>query len=252
MAEKILIVDDDPTTRDVISGLLTRERYEVSSVGTGMQALAAEARDKPGLIVLDLILPDLDGVDVCRRLRQQTSTPILIVSARSDVVDKVVGLEVGADDYLTKPFGGQEFVARVKAVLRRADKRVRQVGEESALDFGEIKIDRARHEVRVRGESRRLTRKEFDLLCALAANAGRVMSTTALLRDVWDCPTEIESRTVDVHIGRVRAKIEADRRKPKLIVTVPRVGYKFVPPSASSYIDRHLSAPATSELAAGG
>ncbi len=250
MADKVLVVDDDATICAMLTSILRREGHEVHVALGGEQALAMEQREKPDLILLDLILPDMDGVDVCRRMRHQTSAPIIILSARADVVDKVVGLEVGADDYVTKPFGAQELMARVKAVLRRAKRQVGPVSDDEVLDFGDVRIDRARHEVVVRGESRTLTRKEFDLLRTLAANAGRVMTTQALLREVWDCDVAIESRTVDVHIGRVRSKIEEDRKSPQLIITVPRVGYKFVPPnSVAVQPRRERSASGTSQVA---
>jgi len=245
MPNKVLVVDDDGASLELVTGLLGQARYEVRVARSGEQGLAVEARERPDLIVLELMLPDMDGFDVCRRLRRRTSAPIIILTGRADLVDRVVGLEVGADDYVTKPFGVQEFLARVKAALRRASKVDAPSDDRALMDFGEVIIDRSRHQVIVRGAAQHLTRKEFELLRVLAANAGRVVTIQTLLREVWHCPIEIVSRTVDVHIGRVRAKIEQNRDHPRLIVTVPRVGYKFVPPA-----ERFAwSAPSPSEVA---
>ncbi len=230
MADKVLIVEDDKDVVDLVIEALRREGYEALVAETGAEALTIQRDHHPGLVILDLSLPDIDGFDVCRRLRQSSPVPIIMLTARTDLVDKVVGLEVGADDYVTKPFGVRELTARVRAQLRRAGDYAKPKSTAKVLDFGQLVIDRGKHEVLVRGEARHLTRKEFDLLHTLASNEGRVMRSADLLKQVWGYDDDIQSRTLDVHIGRVRAKIEENSRRPRMIITVPCVGYKFQAP----------------------
>ena len=234
MAEKVLLVEDDKDVAGLVAEALRREGYEPVVAASGADALVAQRDESPALVILDLSLPDIDGFDVCRRLRQGSPVPIIMLTARSDLVDKVVGLEVGADDYVTKPFGMRELIARVRAQLRRAGDYAKPKATTKVLDFGDLVIDRGKHEVVVRGQPRHLTRKEFDLLHMLASNEGRVMRSADLLKQVWGYDDNIQSRTLDVHIGRVRAKIEENSRRPRLIVTVPCVGYKFQGPSRAA------------------
>jgi DNA-binding response OmpR family regulator len=229
----ILVVEDDLTLLETLEYNLAGEGYEVFTAADGLTALEVAREEQPDLIVLDLMLPRLDGFEVCRILRQETSVPILMLTARTDEVDRVVGLEVGADDYLTKPFSMRELLARVKALLRR----VRLIREEMAgaqgvsgteqLVFGDLVIDFDRHEVVVQGESLRLKPKEFELLVFLARHAGMALSRDLLLERVWGWDYGGGSRTVDVHMRWLREKIEADPANPERIVTVRGVGYCF-------------------------
>lgn len=230
MADKVLIVDDDAQIRDLLARVLTKNGFEAITAANGVEALVREKSDDPALVLLDLMLPDIDGVEVCRRLRKRTTKPIIMLTAKGDEIDIVVGLEVGADDYVTKPFKTRELLARVRAQLRRTKEYAQAAEEGELLDFGELQIDAARHEVKVRGEVQRFTPKEFDLLHLLAKNERRMMLREVLLETIWGYDSSIDSRTLDVHIGRVRAKIERDPRNPQMIITVPSVGYKFQAP----------------------
>ncbi len=232
MADKVLIVDDDAQIRDLLARVLTKNGFEAITAANGVEALVREKNDDPGLVLLDLMLPDIDGVEVCRRLRKRTTKPIIMLTAKGDEIDIVVGLEVGADDYVTKPFKTRELLARVRAQLRRTKEYAQAAEDGELLDFGQLQIDAARHEVKVHGEAQRFTPKEFDLLHLLAKNEGRMMLREVLLETIWGYDSSIDSRTLDVHIGRVRAKIEDDPRNPELIITVPSVGYKFQAPEA--------------------
>lgn len=230
MSERILFIEDDLDTVELLEDALEDEGYECISAQTGQDGLAKERTQSPHLVVLDLMLPDIDGYDVCRQIRQRSTVPIIVVTGRDELIDRVVGLEVGADDYVVKPLRAKEFVARVRAHLRRMAEYSRPRQTSNVLDFGEIKIDHDRHEITVRGETTHLTRKEFELLSLLAENEGRVMRSPDLLKLIWDYDESIKSRTLDVHIGRVRAKIEREPGAPQIIVTVPCLGYKFVRP----------------------
>lgn len=238
MNPKILIVEDEPTLVDTLEYSLTRQGYEVSVATDGVKALEVARRVTPDLIVLDVMLPHLDGYEVCRILRQETSAPIIMLTARADEVDKVVGLEVGADDYLTKPFSMRELIARVKALLRR----VRLVREEMAAPtngtlhpdipserfvFNNLVIDLSRREVTFQGIVFHLKPKEFDLLVFLARNRGIVLSRDLILERVWGWDYDGGSRTVDVHVRWLREKIETDPANPTRIVTVRGIGYRF-------------------------
>jgi DNA-binding response OmpR family regulator len=235
---KILVVEDEPTLVDTLEYSLARQGYEVSIATDGIKALEVARRVQPDLIVLDIMLPNLDGYEVCRILRQETSAPIIMLTARADEVDKVVGLEVGADDYLTKPFSMRELIARVKALLRR----VRLVREEMTTAqndsvqgdvpserflFENLVIDLSRREVTFKGDVFHLKPKEFDLLVFLARNRGIVLSRDLILERVWGWDYDGGSRTVDVHVRWLREKIEADAANPERIVTVRGIGYRF-------------------------
>jgi DNA-binding response OmpR family regulator len=231
--DTILVVEDDLTLLETLEYNLAGEGYEIIAAADGLTALEVAREEQPDLIVLDLMLPRLDGFEVCRILRQETSVPILMLTARTDEVDRVVGLEVGADDYLTKPFSMRELLARVKALLRRVRLIREEMVEESAmprseqLAFGNLVIDLDRHEVVVRGESLRLKPKEFELLLFLARHSGMALSRDLLLERVWGWDYGGGSRTVDVHVRWLREKIEADPANPERIVTVRGIGYVF-------------------------
>lgn len=229
----ILVVEDDLTLLETLEYNLSGEGYQVVTAADGLTALEIARQEQPDLIVLDLMLPRLDGFEVCRILRRETNVPILMLTARTEEVDRVVGLEVGADDYLTKPFSMRELLARVKALLRR----VRLIREEMAgaqgvsateqLAFDDLVIDLDRREVLVRGEALHLKPKEFDLLVFLARHTGMALSRDLLLERVWGWDYGGGSRTVDVHVRWLREKIEADPANPEHIVTVRGVGYCF-------------------------
>jgi two-component system, OmpR family, response regulator len=229
---KVLVIEDDPTLLDVVKYNLIKEGYDVAVAVDGLQALEVARSEKPEVIILDIMLPKLDGLEVCRILRNEMTVPILMLTARIEEIDKVVGLEMGADDYMTKPFGVRELLARVRAMLRRMEmmKQEAAIGNESspsAIKAGDLEIDPARHQVCVRGSSLDLSPKEFDLLAFLAGNRGRVFSRDYLLERVWGYDFAGDTRTVDVHIRWLRQKIEADPAHPKYLVTVRGVGYKF-------------------------
>ena len=233
MGETILVVEDEPVLLEALEDNLTRQGYEVCTATDGLQALKLARDARPDLIVLDIMLPELDGFEVCRILRREMNVPILMLTARADEVDKVVGLEVGADDYMTKPFSMREFLARVKALLRR----VRLIREELAAEqgaqtaeqlvFGDLIIDLARREVRRDGEPLHLKPKEYELLAFLARNRGVVLSRNLILERVWGWDYSGGSRTVDVHVRWLREKIEPDPAHPTRIVTVRGIGYRF-------------------------
>jgi DNA-binding response OmpR family regulator len=238
---RILVVEDDLTLLETLEYNLSGEGYEVLTAADGLTALEVAREEQPDLVVLDLMLPRLDGFEVCRILRRETSVPILMLTARADEVDRVVGLEVGADDYLTKPFSMRELLARVKALLRRvrliredtfASLSTRMAGAQGVLGteqlvFGDLVIDLDRREVLVHGEAVRPKPKEFELLVFLARHPGMALSRDLLLERVWGWEYGGGSRTVDVHVRWLREKIEADPANPERIVTVRGVGYCF-------------------------
>ena len=230
---RVLVVEDDLTLLETLEYNLVGEGYEVITAADGLTALEVAREKQPDLIVLDLMLPHLDGFEVCRTLRRETNVPILMLTARTDEVDRVVGLEVGADDYLTKPFSMRELLARVKALLRRVRLiRAEMAGEQDLskteqLTFGDLVIDLDRREVLVEGEALRLKPKEFDLLVFLARHPGMALSRDLLLERVWGWDYGGGSRTVDVHVRWLREKVEADPANPERIVTVRGVGYCF-------------------------
>ena len=225
----ILLVEDDLSIQRSVGLLLRKHGYRIEAARTGVDALRKALTQAPGLIVLDLGLPDLDGTEVCERVRSESDVPILVLSARTTNMDKVQALELGADDYLTKPFSPRELVARVKAVLRRSrDVDGAGQGDEGGIiDAGPLCIDMARRQVTKRGVPVDLTALEFDLLRVLAARPGIVFSRAQLLQRVWDYDFLGDERVVDVHIGLLRKKVEDDPSEPELLKTVRGVGYKF-------------------------
>jgi DNA-binding response OmpR family regulator len=225
MTRPILIVDDEEHIRELVAHYLTREGYAVEQASTGPEALEAFARLQPSFIVLDVMLPGMSGTDVCREIRKTSMVPILMLTARDDIVDKVVGFELGADDYLTKPFEPKELVVRVKALQRRAQATAERPN--GALAFGALRVDPDRREVRVNARSVELRPKEFDLLLALARYPGQVFTREQLLNSVWGYDFEGFSRTVDVHVQHIRDKLQAAGGGNGWINTVWGVGYKF-------------------------
>jgi DNA-binding response OmpR family regulator len=224
--ERILLIDDERSAHDVVRAYLVREGYEVLSAISGRDGLAlAEALD-PSLVVLDLMLPDLDGEEVCVRLRERSSVPILMLTARSAEADRIRGLELGADDYLVKPYSPRELVARVRAHLRRAARDL-PAGGGLRFDGGALRMDPERHELVVRGEEVHLTPSEYKLLQALASSPGRVYSRFELINRVQGHDYEGYERTIDAHVKNLRRKIELDPAQPRYIQTVHGVGYRF-------------------------
>jgi len=221
--ERILVVDDEPNIVDLATMYLEREGYQVDSASDGAQALEQIKELEPSLVVLDLMLPEVDGFEVCRQTRVHSDVPIIMLTARDDDVDKIVGLELGADDYLTKPFNPRELVARIKAILRRANQSTRQ--NDKPLHISDLSIDPARREVTVSGEQVELRAKEFDLLQALAENQGIVLSREQLLNLAWGYDFYGQTRTVDVHVAHLRKRIKESQVS---IETVTGVGYKLV------------------------
>ncbi|MCL5257333.1 MAG: response regulator transcription factor [Chloroflexi bacterium] len=224
MSNKILVVDDEPKIVDLVRTYLEKQGYDVAVAQDGKQALLAAARERPGLVILDLNLPEMDGIDVFRKLRATSNIPVIMLTARSEDVDKLLGLEMGADDYVTKPFSPRELVARVKAVLRRTSGGATE-GEE--IRTNGLVIDLRAHSVKRNGEELALTPTEFALLGIFARNQGRVFTRSELLDLTQGVSFESFERTIDVHVKNLRQKIEDDPQRPKCIVTVYGVGYRF-------------------------
>jgi len=226
-APRILLVDDEQSLQTLLAFPLRKEGYEVVSALDGREALDRLGESSFDLIVLDLMLPKVDGFEVCRQVRARSAVPIIMLTARAEEIDKVLGLELGADDYITKPFSVREFRSRVKAVLRRAELvRADDAGEEPLVD-GDLRIDFEKRAVSVAGEPVRLTYVEFEILAALARHPGRVFNRMVLLERVWGDASYRDPRTVDVHIRHLREKLEPDPRYPKMILTVRGVGYRY-------------------------
>ena len=223
MADRILLIEDDARLAAMVSDYLGEAGFRVTHAANGRGGVTLHGRDTFDVIVLDLMLPDIDGLEVCRQVRAQADTPILMLTARGDAMDRVVGLEMGADDYLPKPFEPRELLARLRAILRRQRGGARR----DVLQFGSLEIDRGAREVRLDGAARPLTSYQFALLLALAEHAGRVMSREALMDLVKGEALEAFDRSIDVHISRIRAAIEADPKKPRRVVTVRGAGYVF-------------------------
>jgi two-component system response regulator MtrA len=221
---RVLIVDDDLALSEMLGIVLRGEGLEVSHVADGASALTAFRETKPDLVLLDVMLPGLDGIQVCRRIRAESGVPIVMLTARTDTVDVVVGLESGADDYVVKPFKPAELVARVRARLRRADE-----AEPEKLEIGDLSIDVAGHSVKRGGQSIPLTPLEFDLLLALARKPWMVYTREVLLEQVWGYRHAGDTRLVNVHVQRLRSKIEHDPENPQIVITVRGVGYKAGP-----------------------
>jgi DNA-binding response OmpR family regulator len=227
-ATRVLVVDDEPMVRDVLARYLEKEGYEVDVAEDGEQALDALATQVPDLVLLDLMLPRVDGLEVLRRMRERTPTAVIMLTARGEETDRVVGLELGADDYVTKPFSPREVVARVRAVLRRASTKP-STGAPGVVTAGDLEIDGLGRGAQLRGVPIKLTRKEFDLLLLLASNPRRAFTRSELLEEVWDFAWDGDTSTVTVHVRRLREKIETDPSDPRHLVTVWGVGYRFDP-----------------------
>ena len=218
-------MDDDPALAEMLGIVLRTEGFEPSFVADGDRAMAAFRATKPDLVLLDLMLPGTDGIDVCRQIRAESGTPIVMLTARGDTVDVVLGLEVGADDYIIKPFKPKELVARMRARLRRNDAPTSEM-----LEIGDLTIDVAGHVVSRNGTQIALTPLEFDLLAALARRPGQVFTREHLLEQVWGYRHAADTRLVNVHVQRLRAKVERDAERPEIVLTVRGVGYKAGPP----------------------
>lgn len=220
----VLIVEDEESYRDALGFMLEREGFEVILAADGAEGLAQFERHGADIVLLDLMMPGLSGTEVCRRLRQRSTVPIIMVTARDAEIDKVVGLELGADDYVTKPFSHRELLARVRAVLRRGQD-VELLPD--VIEAGGVRMDVERHQVQVDGQDVKLALKEFELLEMLLRNAGRVMTRGQLIDRIWGADYVGDTKTLDVHVKRLRGKIETDPANPRLLVTVRGLGYKF-------------------------
>ncbi len=225
----ILLVEDEESYREPLTYQLERDGFEVVAVDNGTDALIAFDRSSPDIVLLDLMLPGMSGTEVCRELRRHSSTPVIMLTAKDDEFDKVLGLELGADDYVTKPYSYRELVARVRAVLRRG---AEAGGEESAgvLEVGRVRMDVGRHELFVDGEPVRMPLREFELLEVLLRNADHVLTRGQLIDRVWGADYVGDTKTLDVHVKRIRAKIEPEPSRPQMLLTVRGLGYKLVAP----------------------
>lgn len=230
MSTKILIVEDEESLADPLSYLLEKEGFSTVWAADGPAALEAFESNEVDLVLLDLMLPGMSGTDVCRKLRANSSVPIIMVTARDSEIDKVVGLELGADDYVTKPYSTRELIARIRAVLRRGGESTAEEESEpngDVLTGGRVTMDVERHSVLVDGQPVRMPLKEFDLLEYLMRNAGRVLTRSQLIDMIWGADYVGDTKTLDVHVKRLRSKIEEEPSKPKQLVTVRGLGYKF-------------------------
>ena len=223
MTERILLIEDDQRLAELVKKYLTDAGFSIIAANTGGTGLTLHDRESFDALILDLMLPDMDGLDVCRKIRARAQTPILMLTARGEAMDRVVGLEMGADDYLPKPFEPRELLARLRAILRRSKSDNRA----DIMHFGRLEIDTGAREVRLDGKSKPLTSYQFALLVALAQHAGRVMSRDAIMDLMKHEPLEAFDRSIDVHISRVRAAIEDDVKRPRRIITVRGAGYVF-------------------------
>lgn len=235
---RVLVVEDEPSFVEALSAGLRREGFALDIARDGREALDRFKACKPDLVLLDVMLPRLSGLDVCREIRSISNVPIVMVSAKGEEIDTVVGLEVGADDYVPKPYRFRELVARMRAALRRAQVQANEAdvvpaATDRPVTVGDVSIDPEGHEVRIRGETVRLPLKEFDLLWTLMSNAGRVVTRDDLIDQVWGMDYVGDTKTLDAHIRRVRRKVEIEPSDPRRIVTVRGVGYKYAEPAAS-------------------
>ena len=221
---RVLVVEDEPSYRETLAFMLGREGFEVVEAADGAEGLAAYDRAGADIVLLDLMMPGIPGTEVCRQLRQRGPVPVIMLTARDSEIDKVVGLELGADDYVTKPFSHRELVARIRAVLRRGQD-VELVPD--VVEAGGVRMDVERHEVAVDGQPVRLALKEFELLEMLLRNAGRVMTRGQLIDRIWGADYVGDTKTLDVHVKRLRAKLETDPGNPEHLLTVRGLGYKF-------------------------
>ena len=224
---RILLVDDEQSVQELLSYSLRKDGYEVIQAGDGVEALELFGESGFDLVVLDLMMPRMDGLECCRRLRAASPVPIIMLTAKSDEADKIAGLELGADDYITKPFSVREFRSRVKALLRRSAMSQEPAGSGGSIESGDLKIDPLKRAVTVAGEPVELTFVEYELLLAMAASPGRVWSRDQLLGQVWGGSDYRDPRTVDVHIRHLREKIEEEPGSPEYLLTVRGVGYRF-------------------------
>ncbi|MDG4833614.1 response regulator transcription factor [Solwaraspora sp. WMMD1047] len=225
---RVLVVEDEESFSDALSYMLRKEGFEVSVAATGTSALTEFDRTGADIVLLDLMLPEMSGTEVCRQLRQRSHVPIIMVTARDSEIDKVVGLEIGADDYVTKPYSPRELVARIRAVLRRQSPEAVDPGAPT-LSAGPVRMDIERHVVTVDGAAVQLPLKEFELLELLLRNAGRVLTRGQLIDRVWGADYVGDTKTLDVHVKRLRSKVEPEPSAPRYIVTVRGLGYKFEP-----------------------
>ena len=222
---RVLVVEDEESFSDALSYMLRKEGFEVSVAATGTEALTAFDRTGADIVLLDLMLPEMSGSEVCRQIRQRSNVPIIMVTARDAEIDKVVGLEIGADDYVTKPYSPRELVARIRAVLRRRSEPTE--AESPTLSAGPVRMDVDRHVVTVGGDGVSLPLKEFELLEMFLRNAGRVLTRGQLIDRIWGADYVGDTKTLDVHVKRLRGKIEPEPSNPRYIVTVRGLGYKF-------------------------
>jgi len=232
-ATSVMIVEDEDSFVDALTLGLTREGFRVSVARDGAEALDLFDDVQPDLVLLDVMLPKVSGLDVCRELRARSNVPIIMVTAKGAEIDTVVGLEVGADDYVTKPYRLRELVARIRAVLRRRSSEevlVPAVAGDDVIEVGDVRVDHERHEVYIRGEETRLPLKEFELLALLLENAGRVLTRETLIDRVWGADYVGDTKTLDVHIKRLRSKVEPQPASPTRIVTIRGLGYKYESP----------------------
>jgi two-component system, OmpR family, response regulator RegX3 len=224
---RILVVEDEESLADTVRYNLEREGYSVAVASDGRKALDRFRTEGPSLVILDLMLPEMSGLDVCRQIRQISNVPIIMVTAKDSEADKVAGLEIGADDYVTKPFSVRELVSRVRAHLRRAGMRAAEP-EDGVLSGGPVSLDVAKHEVLIRGETVGFPPKEFELLEAFLRRQGRLLTRDFLIEEVWGAGYFGDTKTLDVHVKRLRKKVEQDPHQPKHLVTVRGLGYKFI------------------------
>jgi two-component system response regulator RegX3 len=224
---RILVVEDEESFSEALSYVLRREGFEVAVAANGPDGLDQFGRGGADLVLLDLMLPGLSGLEVCRQLRQQSDVPVIMLTAKDAEVDKVVGLEIGADDYVTKPFSARELVARIKAVLRRRGEP--EAANGAVLESGPVRMDVERHVVTVNGEGTPMPLKEFELLEFLLRNSGRVLTRGQLIDRIWGSDYVGDTKTLDVHVKRIRAKVEPDPARPRHLLTVRGLGYKFEP-----------------------
>jgi two-component system response regulator RegX3 len=225
----VLVVEDEPSFAEALTVGLRREGFRVTVAGDGVAALERFGEIEPDIVLLDVMLPRLSGVDVCREIRGRSPVPIIMVTAKTSEIDAVVGLEVGADDYVTKPYRLRELVARIRAVMRRTENRNETApdGGGNLIEVGDVMVDPERHEVTVRGTQVRMPLKEFELLTLLLENAGRVLTRDLIIDRAWGSDYHGDTKTLDVHIKRLRTKIEDDPRNPSRIVTIRGLGYKY-------------------------